>query len=180
VTGTDGNYVTISSIVSGINQDTGKEIFHSEQIFHVDAYSLTYKNMPQKQFAFKLGVKKQNYDFIHPMVFVDVPLVYQNTDTVNGLEVYVFKAQIHNVDITGTSPLYTGVQILSNSNSTFWIKPMTGDLVKFKKNWINYQVQNSKTIAINEKDEKKLRYILHLYSQRLPSPRSMIITIIQE
>src|SRR5579883_253693 len=57
VTGTDGNYVTISSIVSGVNQDTGKEIFHSEQTYHVDAYSLTYKDMPQKQFGFKPGVQ---------------------------------------------------------------------------------------------------------------------------
>jgi signal transduction histidine kinase len=155
VTGTDGNYVTISSIVSGVNQDTGKEIFHSEQTYHVDAYSLTYKDMPQKQFGFKPGVQKQNYDFIQPMVFADVPLVYQHTDTVNGLEVYVFNAQTHNLDITGTSPLYPGVQILSNSNSTFWIEPTTGDLIKFEKSWIDYQVQNNKTIAINEKGWKK-------------------------
>jgi hypothetical protein len=155
VTGTDGNYVTISSIVSGINLDAQKEIFHSVQTFHVDAYSLTYKDNPQKQFAFKPGVKKQNYDFIHPLVFVDTPLVYQKTDTVNGLEVYIFNAQTHNVDISGTSPLYPGVQILSNSNSTFWIEPITGDLVKFEKSWTDYQVKDNKILAINEKGWKK-------------------------
>lgn len=155
VASTDGNYMTISSVVSGYNLDDKKEIFHSAQTFHVDAYSLAYKDMPQKQFAFKPGVKKQNYDFIHPLVFVDSPLVYQKTDTVNGLEVYVFNAQTHNVDISGTSPLYSGVQILSNSNSTFWIEPTTGDLVKFEKSWMDYQVKDNKTIAVNEKGWKK-------------------------
>lgn len=155
VTSTNGDYVTVSAVVSGINQDTQQEIFHSEKLYQVNAYDLTYKDMPQKQFAFKPGVQKQNYDFVHPMVFADAPLVYQNTDVINGLEVYVFKAQTHDVDISGTSPQYPNVKILSNTNSTFWVEPVTGDLVKFEKNWIDYQVQGNKTIAINEKGWKK-------------------------
>src|ERR1700758_5597206 len=63
VTSTDGDYVTISSIVSGINEDEAKEVFHSERFYQINAYSQTYKDMPGKQFAFKPGVQKQSYDF---------------------------------------------------------------------------------------------------------------------
>ncbi len=155
VTGIDGNYVTISSIVSGVNEDETKEVFHSEQSYQVDAYSMTYKNMPGKQFAFKPGVQKQNYDFLHPLVFADASLVYQKTDMINGLDVYVFRAATHNVDISSSFPQYENVKILSDTNSTFWIEPITGDLVKFEKNWKDYQVKDNKTIAVNELGWKK-------------------------
>ncbi|MDE1811886.1 MAG: DUF3068 domain-containing protein [Thaumarchaeota archaeon] len=155
VTSIDGDYVTISSVVSGINQDTDKEVFHSEQSYHVNAYSLTYKDMPGKQFWFKPGVQKQNYDFLHPLIFADAPLVYQGTDTIDGLDVYVFKSETHNVDISYTFPQYANTKILSNTNSTFWVEPITGDLVKFEKSWKDYQVQNNETIAVNENGWKK-------------------------
>ncbi|MDE1844815.1 MAG: DUF3068 domain-containing protein [Thaumarchaeota archaeon] len=155
VTSINGDYVTISSIVSGINEDTGKEVFHSEQLYHVNAYSLTYKDMPEKQFWFKPGVQKQNYNFLHPLIFADAPLVYQGTDLINGLDVYIFKSQTRNVDISYTFPQYVNVKILSNTNSTFWVEPITGDLVKFEKSWEDYQVKDNKTIAINEIGWKK-------------------------
>ncbi len=155
VTSIDGDYVTISSVVSGINQDTDKEVFHSEQSYHVNAYSLTYKDMPGKQFWFKPGVQKQNYDFLHPLIFADAPLVYHGTDTIDGLDVYVFQSETHNVDISYTFPQYVNTKILSNTNSTFWVEPITGDLVKFEKNWKDYQIQNNETIAVNENGWKK-------------------------
>ncbi|MGI0006629.1 MAG: porin PorA family protein [Nitrosotalea sp.] len=155
VTSIDGDYVTISSVVSGINEDTEKEVFHSEQSYHVNAYSLTYKDMPEKQFWFKSGVQKQNYDFLHPLIFADAPLVYQGTDIIDGLDVYVFKSETHNVDISYTFPQYVNTKILSNTNSTFWVEPITGDLVKFEKSWKDYQVQNNETIAVNENGWKE-------------------------
>lgn len=155
VNSTNGDYVTISSIVSGTNEDAEKEVFHSERFYQVNAYSLTYKDMPEKQFAFKPGVQKQNYDFVHPLVFADAPLVYQKTDVINGLDVYVFRAQTHNVDISDSFPQYANVKILSNTNSTFWVEPITGDLVKFEKSWQDYQIKDNKIIAINEKGWKK-------------------------
>jgi signal transduction histidine kinase len=166
VTSIDGDYVTISSVVSGINEDTGKEVFHSERSYHVNAYSLAYKDMPEKQFWFKPGVQKQNYDFLHPLIFADAPLVYQGTDIIDGLDVYVFKSETHNVDISYTFPQYVNTKILSNTNSTFWIEPITGDLVKFEKSWKDYQVQNNETIAVNENGWKKTTdYFTFILSQ---------------
>ena len=170
VTSIDGNYVTISSVVSGVNEDETKEVFHSEQSYQVDAYGMTYKNMPGKQFAFKPGVQKQNYDFFHPLVFADAPLVYQKTDVINGLDVYVFKAETHDVDISGTFPQYRDVKILSNTNSTFWVEPITGDLIKFEKSWKDYQVKGNKTIAVNELGWKKTtNYSSFILSQKAKS-----------
>ncbi len=155
VTGIDGNYATISSVVSGTNEDAGKEVFHSDQSYQVDVYSMVYKDMPGKQFGFKPGVQKQNYDFFHPLVFADAPLIYQKTDIINGLDVYVFRAETHNVDISNSFPQYKNVKILSNTNSTFWIEPITGDLVKFEKSWKDYQVKDGNVIAVNELGWKK-------------------------
>lgn len=155
VTSINGDYVTISSIISGINEDAEKEVFHSERLYQVNAYSLTYKDMPEKQFWFKPGVQKQNYNFLHPLIFADAPLIYQGTDIINGLDVYVFKSETRNVDISYTFPQYVNVKILSNTNSTFWVEPITGDLIKFEKNWEDYQIQDNKTIAVNEKGWKK-------------------------
>jgi signal transduction histidine kinase len=111
--------------------------------------------MPGKQFAFKPGVQKQNYDFLHPLVFADASLVYQKTDMINGLDVYVFRAETHNVDISNSFPQYENVKILSNTNSTFWIEPTTGDLVRFEKSWKDYQVKGDNIIAVNELGWKK-------------------------
>lgn len=170
VTSIDGDYVTISSIVSGINQDTEKEVFHSEQSYNVNAYSLTYKDMPGKQFWFKPGVQKQNYDFLHPLIFADAPLVYQGTDVIDGLDVYVFQSETHNVDISYTFPQYANTKILSNTNSTFWIEPITGDLVKFEKSWKDYQVQDNKPIAVNENGWKATTdYSIFILSQTAKS-----------
>ncbi|MDE1832698.1 MAG: DUF3068 domain-containing protein [Thaumarchaeota archaeon] len=155
VTSINGDYVTISSVISGINEDAEKEVFHSERLYQVNAYSLTYKDMPEKQFWFKPGVHKQNYNFLHPLIFADAPLIYQRTDIINGLNVYVFKSETRNVDISYTFPQYANVKILSNTNSTFWVEPITGDLIRFEKNWEDYQVQDNKTIAVNEKGWKK-------------------------
>jgi len=155
VTSINGNYATISSIVSGINEDEGKEVFHSEKFYQVDAYTMVYKNMTGKQFGFKPGVQKQDYDFFHPLVFADAPLVYQKTEVINGLDVYVFRAETHNVDISNSFPQYENVKILSNTNSTFWIEPITGDLVRFEKSWKDYQVQGDNIIAVNELGWKK-------------------------
>lgn len=155
VTSINGNYATISSIVSGINEDEGKEVFHSEKFYQVDAYTMVYKNMTGKQFGFKPGVQKQDYDFFHPLVFADAPLVYQKTEVINGLDVYVFRAETHNVDISNSFPQYENIKILSNTNSTFWIEPITGDLVRFEKSWKDYQVQGDNIIAVNELGWKK-------------------------
>jgi hypothetical protein len=50
---------------------------------------MTYKDMPTKQFEFKPGVEKHDYQFYHPLVFADTPLVYKRTDTITAFK-YMF------------------------------------------------------------------------------------------
>lgn len=164
---TKDGFTTISSVISGVRDDTGKEIFHSEKKYQVNPYARTYKDMPDKQFGFKPGVQKHNYDFYHPLVFADVPLVYRNTDKIDELEVYVFQAETHDVDISNSFPQYgDNVKIISNTESTFWIEPRTGDMIKFEKHWKDYQVINNKKITLNELGWKKTTdYSVFILSQ---------------
>jgi signal transduction histidine kinase len=155
VIGTNGEFATISSVISGTRDDNGAEIFHSEKEYQVNVFSRTYQDMPTKQFAFKPGVEKHNYEFYNPLVFADSPLVYQKTDSINGLEVYVFQAETHDVDLTDAFPKYDGVRVLSDTVSTFWIEPITGDLIKFEKSWNDHQVIDNKKISPMEKGWKQ-------------------------
>ncbi len=43
----DGNYLTISSVVSGKNEFTDEEIFHADQTYNINVYDFTYKGEPQ-------------------------------------------------------------------------------------------------------------------------------------
>ncbi|MFZ0184463.1 MAG: porin PorA family protein [Nitrosotalea sp.] len=166
VTDSNGEFMTISSVINGVRSDNGQVIFHSEKQYQVNAYTRTYQNMPTKQFAFKPGVEKHDYEFYHPLVLGDAPLVYKNTDTINGLQVYVFQAQTHDVDLTDAFPKYPGVRVLSDTISTFWIEPVTGDLIKFQKIWNDHQVIDNKKISSMEKGSKQTTdYSVFILSQ---------------
>lgn len=165
-TGTNGEFVTISSVIRGTRNDNGQVIFHSEKEYQVNAYSMTYQDMPTKQFGFKSGVKKHNYQFYHPLVLGDAPLVYKKTDTINGIQVYVFEAQTHDVDLTDAFPKYTGVRVLSDTISTFWIEPTTGDLIKFQRSWNDRQViDNKKTSPMEVGWKQTTDYSVFILSQ---------------
>jgi hypothetical protein len=49
----------------------------------------------------------------------------------------------------------TGCRVLSDTISTFWIEPITGDLIKFQKSWDDHQVINNKRISPMEVGWKK-------------------------
>lgn len=166
VIGTNGEFTTISSVISGTRDDNGQEIFHSEKEYQVNAYSMAYQDIPTKQFGFKPGVEKHDYQFYHPLVFADAPLIYKKTDTINGLQVYVFEAQTHDVDLTDAFPKYHGVRVLSDTISNFWIEPITGDLIKFQKSWNDRQVIDNKKISSMEKGWKQTTdYSVFILSQ---------------
>lgn len=59
-----------------IGEETGEEIFHSEKTYQINRNNLAHKDLAGKQFGFEPGAKKQDYDFFHPLVFADVPLIY--------------------------------------------------------------------------------------------------------
>lgn len=150
----EGSFVTISSTVSGKNEFTDEEIFHSDQSYNINVYDFTYKGEPQKQFWFKPGVKQQDYQFYHPLVFANTPLIYQRIDQIEGLNTYVFRATTTQNDISKNFPQFHEVRILSDTTSDFWIEPTTGNLVKFEKNWNDYTINADQQKIILQKGGK--------------------------
>lgn len=138
----DGNTLTISSNISGQRTDTGEVVFDLTSEFHVDQYTMMHADKDGLLFGFKEGVEKRNYNFFHPLVFDDAPLVYQGTDVINGLEVYVFTAENNNNDVSAAFPQYAPHTIHSDTKSTLWVEPITGDLLRFEKHWDDYTVEN--------------------------------------
>ncbi len=151
----DGNFITISSVISGRDEFAEKEIFHLDEKYEINVYDYTYKEDPNKRFWFKPGVQKQDYQFYHPLVFANTPLVYQKTEKIEDLDTYVFRAITSKNDISDRLPQFSGVTILSDTTSDFWIEPITGNLVKFEKNWEDYTIGDNQEKTILQKGGKK-------------------------
>lgn len=161
----DGNYITISSTISGVNYFTDEEIFHSDEKYEISVYDVTYKNNPQDQFWFKRGVEKHDYQFYHPLVFANTPLIYQRTENIEGLNTYVFRATTTGNNISDSFPQFNGATILSDTTSDFWVEPTTGDLVKFEKHWTDYTMQDQNRIPVQEGWKKTTNYSIFILSE---------------
>lgn len=138
----NNNILTISSTVTGMKADTGEIVFQNSQKYDVDRVTLTHSNKPNKQFGFLPGVKKQNYDFHHPLIFDDAILVFQETDKINDLEVYKFLVTSLENDVSSAFPSFSSHTIWADTYATLWIEPITGDILRFEKNWNNYLVED--------------------------------------
>ena len=155
VSSIDGNTLTISSKISGERADNGQIVFELTKEFFVDRYSMMHTDKDNLLFGFKPGVEKRDYHFFHPLVFDEAILVYQDTDIINGLEVYVFTAENKNNDVSAAFPQYSPHTIYSDTLSTLWIEPITGDLLRFEKHWDDYLVEDGVRINTVELGWKK-------------------------
>ena len=148
VVGYNGDIITINSTLSDIRLDTGKEFFHIEKTYYVNRISHMHSNMDEKQFGFLPNVQKQNYDFFHPLIFGDATLIFQNVEKIEDLEVYVFNAKTNFRDISFAYPQFTPNEILTDTVSTLWIEPISGNLIRYENNWIDY--------SMNDKEQKHI------------------------
>ena len=155
VTNVDGNILTVSSNIEGQRADTGEVVFDLTNEFLVDKYSMVHADMDGLLFAFKEGVEKRNYDFFHPLVFDEATLIYQGTDIIHGLEVYVFTAENKNNDVSEAFPQYSPHTIHSDTKSTLWVEPITGDLLRFEKHWDDYTIEEGVRVNTVEIGWKK-------------------------
>ena len=147
-------YFTIESSVTGTNIVTNEVMFHVENIYTVDTVTQTHIDKEGKKFGFLPGVEKKDYDFFHPAVFYDDPMVFKRTDIVNGLNVYVFEVTTKGADTSRAFPQFAPHVIFTDTTSRLWIEPITGNLIKFEKDWDNYLVEDGQrvnTIQIGEK-----------------------------
>jgi len=154
----NGNELTIESTVTSKRTDTYEEIFRVAKIYHVDALTQTHIDKNGKKFGFLPGVEKKNYDFLHPAIFYDEPMMFKTTETVNGLEVYVFEVTTIGADASNSFPKFSSHMILTDTISKLYVEPITGNIIKFEKKWENYLIEDGKrinTIEIGEKHTTK-------------------------
>lgn len=150
----NGNVLTIESITTGIKADTDQITFQDKKTYHVDQYTLMHTDFEGKRFGFLPGVEKRDYDFIHPLMFTDSVLVYQGTDEVEGLLLYVFETAFVGNDVTLAYPQFQPATIHSDSHARLWVEPNTGDVVRIIKTWEDYIVEDSQrkeTVSIGTK-----------------------------
>jgi len=143
---TDGNIYTIKSSVTGTRIDTKEIIFQVENTYKIDAVTQMHIDKKGKRFGFLPGVEKRDYEFFHPAVFYDDPMMYKKTDIVNGLEVYVFEVITKGADTSRAFSQFAPHVIHTDTTSRLWIEPITGNLIKFEKDWDNYLVEDGKRI----------------------------------
>jgi len=142
----NGNILTIQSSVTGKRIDTNEIMFQMENTYQVDATTQMHIDKEGKRFGFLPGVEKKDYEFFHPAVFYDDPMVFKETDVVNGLEVYVFEVVTKDADTSRAFSQFAPHVIHTDTTSRLWIEPITGNLIRFDKDWNNYLVENGENI----------------------------------
>jgi len=142
----NGNILTIQSSVTGKRIDTNEIMFQIENTYQVDATTQMHIDKEGKRFGFLPGVEKKDYEFFHPAVFYDDPMVFKETDVVNGLEVYVFEVVTKDADTSRAFSQFAPHVIHTDTTSRLWIEPITGNLIRFDKDWNNYLVENGENI----------------------------------
>jgi len=143
---TNGNILTIKSSVTGTRLDTNEISFQIENIYKVDAITQMHTDKEGKRFGFLPGVEKKDYEFFHPAVFYGDPMMFKKTDIINDLKVYVFEVVTKGADTSRAFPQFAPHVIFTDTTSRLWIEPITGNLVKFEKDWDNYLVEDGKRI----------------------------------
>lgn len=151
----NGNVLTIKSSVIGKKIGTNEIMFQMENTYKVDAITQMHIDKEGKRFGFLPGVEKKDYDFFHPAVFYDDPMMFKKTDIIQELEVYIFEVTTKGADTSQAFPQFAPHVIFTDTTSKLWIEPITGNLIKFEKNWDNYLVEDGIRINTIQQGEKK-------------------------
>ncbi|MBS3923624.1 MAG: DUF3068 domain-containing protein [Nitrosarchaeum sp.] len=151
----NGNELTIHSVVSSKKAETNEMLFKVENTYKVDSLTRKHLDRDGKFFAFPPGVEKKDYDFFHPAVFFDDPMVFKGTDVISKLEVYIFETVTNGADISHAFQQFAPHQIFTDTVSRLYVEPTTGNVIRFEKSWENYLVENGErvnTVEIGRKE----------------------------
>jgi signal transduction histidine kinase len=136
-----GDILEINATVKGIDSATNKVIFNSAQTFFVDRNTRKHAQTDE-YFAFPPNVQKQNYEFIHPMIFTKTIFIFKNVHNIGDLEVYDFSCDYSGTDVSSSFPQFPTKQILSDGKCMVSVEPVTGIVVSFSKKWDDYFVND--------------------------------------
>jgi len=155
VTNTNDNTLNILSKIKGVRLDTDQVVFESTKTYNVDKFTHLHIDKEEQFFSFPTGVEQKNYPFFHPLIFSESTLIYDGEDTVKDLDVYKFSVKTEKNDISFVFPQFAPNVIWSDTETTFWVEPITGEVVKFKRIWEDYFVvdgKKTKTIQLGGKE----------------------------
>ncbi len=141
VINTNGGILEINSTILGKDPVTNNIVFYNAHTFFVDRATRKQQST-NEYFAFPPNVQKKDYDFFHPMIFAKTPFVFNQTDNINGLEVYDFSCRYSGVDVSLSHPQFPSKKILSDGSCTIAVEPVTGIMVSFSKQWDDYFVND--------------------------------------
>ncbi len=150
----DGDILTILSTITSERVDNREVVFSMENTYKVNAKTRMHVDKEGKQWRFLPGVEKKDYDFFHPAVFYDDPMRFVGTDEIKGLQVYVFEVTTKGADTSRAFPQFLPNTILTDTTSTLYIEPVTGEMIRFEKIWDNYLVEDGKRINTIQTGEK--------------------------
>lgn len=136
-----GDILEIKATVMGIDSATNNVIFNSAQTFFVDRNTRKH-TQTDEYFAFPANVQKQNYEFIHPMIFTKTTFVFKDVHNIGDLEVYDFSCEYNGTDVSSSFPQFPTKQILSDGKCMVSVEPITGIVVSFSKKWDDYFVND--------------------------------------
>ncbi|MCE9651635.1 MAG: porin PorA family protein [Nitrosarchaeum sp.] len=143
VIGVNGDALEIKATVVGIDPSTNNVVFNSEQTFSVDRISRKH-SQSNDYFAFPPNVQKQNYEFVHPMIFTKTTFVFDTVSKVGDLDVYDFSCKYSGTDVSMSFPQFPTKKILSDGKCKVSVEPITGIVVYFSKQWDDYFVDDEK------------------------------------
>jgi len=136
-----GDILEIKATVIGIDSATNNVIFNSAQTFFVDRNTRKH-TQTDEYFAFPPNVQKQNYEFLHPMIFTKTTFVFKDVHNIGDLEVYDFSCEYSGTDVSSSFPQFPTKQILSDGKCMVSVEPITGIVVSFSKKWDDYFVND--------------------------------------
>lgn len=151
----NGDELTINSIVTSKKAETNEVLFFVENTFYVDAKTRKHLDRNGELFAFSPGVEKKDYNFFHPEVFMNDPMMFKGIENLHGVEVYLFEVESKGADISFAFPQYAPHTIHTDTVSKLWVEPTTGNVISFEKSWDNYLVENGQRINTVELGGKK-------------------------
>jgi len=141
VANVNGDMLEIKGTIVGIDPATNKVVFNNEQTFFVDRNTRKH-TQTNEYFAFPPNVQKQNYEFLHPMIFTTASFVFEKINVIDDLEVYDFSCMYTGTDVSSSFPQFQSKKILSDGKCMVSVEPVTGMVVTFSKDWDDYFVDD--------------------------------------
>jgi len=152
----EGNVLAIESKIIGRDLSTGEVYFDSTDIYYVDRTTKQHMQNKEGYFDFTKDVKKQDYEFYHPIVLGQATFVFEKVEKKFDLEVYVFSCETKENDLTYAYTQFESAEIWFDGKCKAWVEPVSGKTIDFDLEWDIYFVEDGIRTGQVEKGSKSI------------------------